>query len=69
MDDVPAVLDAIGAECPHLITNIGGGMMAMTFAAAHPEPAAGPTRPTREKWWRPWHRMPPPPLTGGFAPA
>jgi class 3 adenylate cyclase len=37
MDDVPAVLDAVGSERAHLITNIGGGIMAMTFAAAHPE--------------------------------
>jgi class 3 adenylate cyclase len=40
MDDVPAVLDAVGSERPHVITNIGGGIMAMTFAAAHPERVA-----------------------------
>ena len=37
MDDVPAVLDAVGSERAAVITNIGGGIMAMTFAAAHPE--------------------------------
>lgn len=40
MDDVPAVLDAVGSERAHVITNIGGGIMAMTFAAAHPERVA-----------------------------
>ena len=37
MADVPAVLDAVGSERRAVITNIGGGIMAMTFAAAHPE--------------------------------
>ena len=37
MADVPAVLDAVGSERAAVITNIGGGIMAMTFAAAHPE--------------------------------
>jgi class 3 adenylate cyclase len=37
MDDVPAVLDAVGSEKAALITNIGGGIMATTYAAAHPE--------------------------------
>jgi class 3 adenylate cyclase len=37
MDDVPAVLDAVGSERAHVITNIGGGIMAVTFAAAHPQ--------------------------------
>ena len=37
MDDVPTVLDAVGSEQAALVTNIGGGIMAMTFAAAHPE--------------------------------
>src|SRR5687768_10232748 len=37
MDDVPAVLDAVGSRQAAVITNIGGGIMAMTFAAAHPE--------------------------------
>jgi class 3 adenylate cyclase len=40
MDDIPAVLDAVGSERAHLVTNIGGGIMAMTFAAAHPERAS-----------------------------
>jgi class 3 adenylate cyclase len=37
MADVPAVLDAAGSEQAAVIANIGGGIMAMTFAAAHPE--------------------------------
>ena len=37
MADVPAVLDAVGSERAAVITNIGGGIMAMAFAAAHPE--------------------------------
>lgn len=37
MDDVPAVLDVVGSEKAVVITNIGGGIMAMTFVAAHPE--------------------------------
>lgn len=37
MADVPAVLDAVGAERVALIANIGGGILAMPFAAAHPE--------------------------------
>jgi len=37
MDDVPAVLDAVGSEKAAIITNIGGGIMATTYAAAHPE--------------------------------
>ena len=37
MADIPAVLDAVGSERAALITNIGGGILAMTFAAAHPE--------------------------------
>jgi class 3 adenylate cyclase len=37
MDDVPAVLDAVGSEMAVIITNLGGGIMATTFAAAHPE--------------------------------
>ena len=40
MDDVPAVLDAVGSDRPHVITNIGGGIMATTFAAAHPDRVA-----------------------------
>ena len=37
MDDVPAVLDAVGSEKAVVITNLGGGLMAMPYAAAHPE--------------------------------
>lgn len=37
MDDVPAVLDAVGSERAAVVTNLGGGIMATTFAAAHPE--------------------------------
>jgi class 3 adenylate cyclase len=37
MDDVPTVLDAVGSEQAAVITNLGGGIMAMTYAAAHPE--------------------------------
>ena len=36
MDDVPAVLDVVGSEHAHVIANLGGGLMALTFAAAHP---------------------------------
>jgi class 3 adenylate cyclase len=37
MDDAAAVLDAAGSEKAVLIANLGGGMLATTFAAAHPE--------------------------------
>jgi class 3 adenylate cyclase len=37
MDDVPAVLDAVGSKTATVIANLGGGIMATTFAAAHPE--------------------------------
>jgi class 3 adenylate cyclase len=37
MDDIPAVLDAVGSENAVVITNLGGGILATTFAAAHPE--------------------------------
>ena len=37
MDDVPIVLDAAGSEKAVVIANLGGGMMAATYAAAHPE--------------------------------
>jgi class 3 adenylate cyclase len=37
MADVPAVLDAAGSERAAVIANIGGGIMAIAFAAAHPE--------------------------------
>lgn len=40
MEDVPAVLDAVGSEKAALITNLGGGLMGMTYAAAHPERVA-----------------------------
>ncbi len=37
MKDVPAILDAVGSEKAAVIANIGGGILAMPFAAAHPE--------------------------------
>ena len=37
MADIPAVLDTVGSERPAMITNIGGGILAMPFAAAHPD--------------------------------
>ena len=37
MEDIPAVLDAVGSERACVITNLGGGILATTFAAAHPE--------------------------------
>jgi class 3 adenylate cyclase len=37
MDDVPIVLDAVASEKAVIVTNLGGGIMAMTYAAAHPE--------------------------------
>jgi class 3 adenylate cyclase len=37
MADIPAVLDTVGSERPAVIANIGGGILAMPFAAAHPE--------------------------------
>jgi class 3 adenylate cyclase len=40
MDDVPIVLDAVGSEKAAVITNLGGGIMATTYAAAHPERVA-----------------------------
>jgi class 3 adenylate cyclase len=40
MDDATTVLDAVGSERAVLIANIGGGLLAMTFAAAHPERVA-----------------------------
>jgi pimeloyl-ACP methyl ester carboxylesterase len=40
IDDVSAVLDAVGSERAHVIANIGGGIMAIVFAAAHPERVA-----------------------------
>ena len=35
--DIPAVLDTVGAERPAVIANVGGGLIAMTFAATHPD--------------------------------
>src|SRR5262249_55418828 len=40
MADIPAVLDAVGSEQAVVVTNIGGGILATTFAAAHPERVA-----------------------------
>ena len=37
MADIPAVLDTVGSVRPALIANIGGGILAMPYAAAHPE--------------------------------
>ena len=37
MTDIPAVLDTVGSERAALISNIGGGILAMPFAATHPE--------------------------------
>src|SRR5688572_26379945 len=37
MADIPAVLDAVGSERAALIANLGGGILAVLFAAAHPE--------------------------------
>jgi class 3 adenylate cyclase/pimeloyl-ACP methyl ester carboxylesterase len=40
MDDIPIVLDAVGSENAALITNLGAGIMAMTYAALHPQRVA-----------------------------
>jgi pimeloyl-ACP methyl ester carboxylesterase len=40
MTDIPAVLDTVGSERVALITNIGGGMLAIPYAAAHPDRVA-----------------------------
>jgi class 3 adenylate cyclase len=37
MEDIPAVLDTVGSDRPALIANIGGGILAMPYVAAHPE--------------------------------
>ena len=37
MADIPAVLDTVGSDRPAVIANIGGGILAIPFAAAHPE--------------------------------
>ncbi len=36
MDDIIAVMDVVGSERAAVIANIGGGILAMPFAAAHP---------------------------------
>jgi class 3 adenylate cyclase len=40
MADIPAVMDAVGSEQAVVIANIGGGILATTFAARHPERVA-----------------------------
>ena len=40
IEDVPAILDAVGSEHAAVIANIGGGILAVTLAAAHPERVA-----------------------------
>src|SRR5262245_7782511 len=37
MTDIPSVLYAVGSERAAIIANIGGGILAMPYAAAHPE--------------------------------
>ena len=37
MDDVIAVMDAAGSERAHLMGSLEGGLLAMAFAASHPE--------------------------------
>ncbi len=37
MADIPAVLDTVGSDRAALIANIGGGILAMPYAAAHPD--------------------------------
>jgi len=37
VSDIPAVLDAVGSERPVVIANLGGGILATTFAAHHPD--------------------------------
>jgi class 3 adenylate cyclase/pimeloyl-ACP methyl ester carboxylesterase len=37
MDDLTVVLDEVASERAALVANIGGGLMAIAFAAAHPE--------------------------------
>ena len=36
MDDLRAVLDAVGSERAALVTNLGGSLMSLVFAATHP---------------------------------
>jgi class 3 adenylate cyclase len=38
--DIPAVLDAVGSEQAAIISNLGGGILGVLFAAAHPERVA-----------------------------
>jgi len=40
IEDVPAILDAVGSEKAAVIANIGGGILAVTLAARHPERVA-----------------------------
>ena len=40
IDDASAVLDAAGSEKAVVVANLGGGLLATTFAAAHPERVA-----------------------------
>lgn len=40
MEDISIVLDAVGSKQAAVITNLGAGIMAMTYAAAHPERVA-----------------------------
>jgi class 3 adenylate cyclase len=37
MDDLRAVLDAVGSERTALVTNLGGSLMTFVFAATHPD--------------------------------
>ena len=37
MADIPALLDTVGSERAAVIANIGGGILALPFAAAHPD--------------------------------
>jgi class 3 adenylate cyclase len=41
MADVPAILDAVGSDQATIVTNIGGGIMAMPYAAANPDRVTG----------------------------
>ena len=40
MDDASAVLDAAGSEKAVVVANLGGGLLGITFAAAHPKRVA-----------------------------
>jgi class 3 adenylate cyclase len=37
IEDVPAILDAVGSQRAAVIANIGGGILAVTLAATHPD--------------------------------